>query len=162
MTGPPFLRLESDLPRDPELHFGPGVGAAADLQRAADALRPFAHPGDAPVPVAARQHHLRIDTAAVVAHQHAELPRAVFELDFDVRRSRMAEGVDTAPPADSLDFVADDWLQRSRPAFDDHAVGGGADAHLLLDAGERLLPVLRRGALRPPAAGGGACLIAPH
>ena len=58
----------------------------------------------------------------------------------------MAERVDKGLAADPIDLVANDRLQRARPAFDDHAIGGVTDANFLLDAGERLLEIVRRAA----------------
>src|SRR6266403_1820993 len=37
------------------------------------------------------KQHLRVDSAAVVAHQHAQVARCIFELDFDVTRVSVSE-----------------------------------------------------------------------
>ena len=48
-------------------------------------LRSLAHAGQAPMAIASGVQDVRVDTAPVVAYQHTQAPRTVFELDFDFR-----------------------------------------------------------------------------
>src|ERR1700722_1532669 len=84
---------------------------------------------------ASRQKHLRIYAAVIVAHQYAQLPGSVFQLDFDALRARMPEGVDQSFPADAVDLVTQNRMQWARLAVQDYAKSDVfLDSQLLLDA----------------------------
>src|SRR3954467_13617805 len=91
---PSRLAFERDMGRDSQFHFGTGRGAAADPQASADAPRTLAHARHTPMPFPAGGHPPRVDAAAVVAHEHAQLLRRIFQFDLNMRRARMTEGVE--------------------------------------------------------------------
>src|SRR5579862_7784772 len=95
-------------------HLNPGTrpGAAPYAQMSADSLGPLPHPAQAPVSFTAGTHHLRIDTAAIVANHQPELPLEVHNLDLDRSRPGMVECVDNRFPADTINFVAKHRMQR--------------------------------------------------
>ena len=63
---------------------------------------------------------VRVDTAAVVAYQHTQVPRTVFELDFDSLRARMPERVDQGLASDAIHLVANQRMNRADAALDGH------------------------------------------
>jgi hypothetical protein len=79
---------------------------AKNLQPGSDEMRPFPHSRESPVSVPAGLEYVRVDSAAIVAHQEAKLIGAILQLDVDVTRPRMAKSVDQRLPANPVHLIA--------------------------------------------------------
>ncbi len=84
----------------------------------------------------------------------------VVDLDLDFLRTGVTDGIRQRFPADAVDLVACNWMQRPRPAFDDHAkLDRLGNAELLLHPAEDLLEIAVGSSRRAQAADGVASLV---
>ena len=121
----------------------PDAARLDSRELAADALRALAHAGQAPMPIAPGVQDLLVDPAAIVADQHAQVPRTVFELDFDSVRARVTERVDQRLASDAIDLIADQRMNRADASFDGHLeIRAVARGVFLLHQHEGLLQVV--------------------
>ena len=87
-------------------------------------------------------------------------PGVVFELDLDRRRTRMAERVDQALPADPVDFVSHRGIEPPRFSFHDDAVRRRVPGRqLALYTGERVFELVRLAARGAEPAHGVAAFL---
>src|ERR1700722_14567885 len=137
-------RLESNVAGNREFHFRAGSGPAPDPEFGADSFSALAHAGQAPVSIASRLEHLRIDAAAVIAYQNPQLIEGVLDLDFDALGPGMEERIRQGFPADAVDFVAQDRVQRPGLAVHDHTKPDVLfNSEFLSDTRKRLLEIER-------------------
>ena len=81
------------------------------------------------MPFAPGVQNIRIDAAAIVSYQHTQVPRAVFEPDFDARRARVTKRVDQRLAPDAIHLVANQRMNRAHAAFD-FVLKSAPEAHL--------------------------------
>jgi hypothetical protein len=91
---------------------------------------------------------LRVNATTVVADENAEMFRSIFQFDFDVPCAGFAEGIHQHFTANTVDFIADNWMQRPGPPFDSHAKPNLfpsllMDGEFLLDTGKCLFEIER-------------------
>ena len=79
-----------------------------DAELPANSLCSLAHARQSAVPFPASPQHLRIDPAAVVAHQDPQLIRSILELRLDMLRSGVSKSVNDSLAANPIDLIADD------------------------------------------------------
>src|SRR5260370_20316431 len=116
-------------------------------------------PDSPQVSVAARLKNVRIDSAAIVAHQQTQLAWRIFELDFDMLRARVAECVDQCLSANPIHIVAEQRVQGpSRSVNNDSKSDFLADLSVcgkfLLHQRERLFEIERWAARRAQSSQG--------
>ena len=122
----------------------PAAARLRTLNAGADALGALAHARKPPVavacPTAARP---RIDAAAVVAHEHPQIARAVLDLDLDALAARVPERVDQRLAADPIDLVADERCSgRGWPSTITRSRRCSPTASSCWNPGERLLEIV--------------------
>ena len=64
---------EGDPAGDGYFDFSARAGAAPNMELRANSIRSLPHSGESPVSIPPRSQDLRIDSAAVVAHQNTQL-----------------------------------------------------------------------------------------
>jgi hypothetical protein len=62
--------------------------------------------------------HRRADTLTIVDDAHLKVTVVIADFDFNVTRVRMTERIAQRFAGDPVGFVADDWMQMPRRAFD--------------------------------------------
>src|SRR5450631_3544779 len=80
--------FERNLAGHAQFDFRSECDLAQNAKPCADALRPFAHPLETPVPIPLQR--LRIDAAPIVAYGDAQPGGAIFDLSHDLLRPGMA------------------------------------------------------------------------
>jgi hypothetical protein len=89
-----------------KLYFRSNGGAAKHLQPSPDSFRSLAHSREAPVTLAPSEDYVRLNAAAIVAHQHAKLAGRVLQFDLNPFGAGMAECIDNRFPPDPVKFIA--------------------------------------------------------
>ena len=64
---------------------------------------------------------MRVNCAAIIADDDAQLVELVFYLDFDPFGSGVTESIDQGLAADAVDFIAYDRVNQTRAAFNNDA-----------------------------------------
>src|SRR2546428_13231088 len=98
---------------DGQFDLGTGRMSAPDPEFRANSLRSFAHTQESPVFITFRSQHSRVDPAAIISNDNAQMPGGVFELDLNIHRTRMPEGIDQCFASDTVDFIADSFTQQA-------------------------------------------------
>jgi hypothetical protein len=83
-----------DTRRYGQLDLASDAGTAGDAQPSADLLRAFLHSGKAPTFIATGLDLAGIDATAIIANVEPQPLVEILELDFDVPRCGVPEGVD--------------------------------------------------------------------
>src|SRR5579863_1311079 len=97
--------------------------------------------------------HLRVDAAAVIVDPEAKITGAVLQFDLNMVGPRMTEGISQRLPANPIDLVTNQWIERLLPTFNNQAefdwpLVRVPAAKLLLNLGERNLQIQRDSARR--------------
>jgi hypothetical protein len=76
------------------------------------------------------------------------MPGRIFQFDFDAFCPGIAKCIDQSFPANSVDFIADNWMQSPGPALNNNAEPDLfpnllMDGEFLLDAGKCLFEIER-------------------
>ena len=107
-------------------------------------LRALSHPRQAPVSFPPRLKHLGVNSAAVITNENAEALDCILELDFDAVRAGVPKCIYQRFTTDPVNFIADDRMQRLRPAFhDDAKITFRLDRELLSNQGECMFEIAR-------------------
>jgi hypothetical protein len=61
--------------------------------------------------VSSRLQHSGIDSATIVADQNPQLARSVFQFHLNATRPGVTERIHQCFPADTVNLIADAWLQ---------------------------------------------------
>jgi hypothetical protein len=105
-----------------------------------------------------------VDAAAVIGYQEAKITGAVLQFDLNMVGVRMAEGIGQCLPANAVNLVAKQRIERFLPAFYNQAEFDWPFvrtlvAKLLLDLGERILQIQRDSARRAEPAQSAPALL---
>ena len=116
-------------------------------------MPPLAHPRESPLSILTCVQHLWVDAAAVIVDPEAKITGAVLQFDLNMVGTRMAEGIGQRLPANPVDLVTKQWIERFLPAFNNQAEFDWSfvralAAKLLLNLGERNLQIQRDSARR--------------
>src|SRR5271170_5195099 len=65
--------------------------------------------------------HFRVDSTAIVAHQHFKMPARIFYFDFDTVRLCMHKCIQKSLAANAIDFIADQRPQWTRNTINNNA-----------------------------------------
>src|ERR1700735_4570199 len=65
--------------------------------------------------------HLRVDSTAIVSHQHFKMAARIFYFDFDTVRLCMHKCIQQSLAANAIDFIADQRPQWTRNTINDNA-----------------------------------------
>src|SRR5262249_5448956 len=123
VPSPPALRTacKSRLAGYRQFDFCAGAVAATEAKTRSDFFCPFSHSRESPVSLAAGLHHFRIDSTAVVTHNDAQLIRKILDLDRNVLGAGVTKGVEQRLPANPVDLVAQQRVERPPPPFYDYS-----------------------------------------
>src|SRR4029077_4260740 len=94
------MGIRRDVGRYRNLHFRTSSSPAPYTELRADTSGPLVHTQKPPVRIPLPAKHLRLDAAAIVTHNHAQLATLIFNFYFDACRFGMAQRVDQRFPND--------------------------------------------------------------
>jgi hypothetical protein len=103
--------------RNGDAHFGSPACPAPYTESRAHLLCSVTHPAQTPVQIALCLNGLGIDSAAVVANQHAQDVVQVLHFDLDSSCFGMTYGIHNSFAADQEQLLLDDRIQRLRSSL---------------------------------------------
>src|SRR6516225_9319266 len=107
-----------------------------------NSFRTFFHSGQPPVPVTPGPHNFRIDSFAIVAYQHPQMARRVFQLDLNASCPGVLKGIGKRLASDEVNFVTDYRSQWPRCTLNNNAkFDFRADREFLPYPRQRLLKI---------------------
>src|ERR1700728_259603 len=89
--------------------------------------------------------YFRVDSTAIVAHQHFQMSARIFYFDFDTIRLCMHKCIQQSLAANAIDFIAD-----QRPQWTRNTINDNAEISFVVDG--KFLPQSREGNLKVLAA----------
>jgi len=84
-----------------------------NVDTTADSLCPLAHAGKTPMPIATGGQSYWINAATIIANENTQAFPRILDFDFDPFRLRVAESIHDRFAADTVNFIADQRMQRS-------------------------------------------------
>jgi hypothetical protein len=120
--GPPICGV-STAGRNAQFDFSACINIAPYDQLTSNKCRAFPHAGKAVMALGCAREDRRLNALPIVAYTQAELVVVIADFRLDLLCPRVAEGIPQRLDGYFVNFIADDWVQSARLAFNDYMKG---------------------------------------
>src|SRR6266849_7888731 len=100
------MAFPSNITRQTKLHFCSAPSAAQNPEFPSDPLGSLPHACKPPVPVAAGLQNLGVDPATIVLDKNSQLLGGILQVQVDITRPGVPEGIHQRFPADAVHLIA--------------------------------------------------------